>query len=79
MLPPEAREDFQKLCEGVELGLRSHKIMCSIRPLVSAVWINMNEKQDPNRFAVERMIKDIDGVLCYWVVPGEGEEPEAVE
>jgi hypothetical protein len=81
MLPPEAQEDFKKLCDGVELGLRSHRVIRSIRPLVSAVWVSMSEKQDPNRFAVERMVKDIDDVLCYWVVPDnrEGEEPESVE
>lgn len=73
-LPEEKRADFEKLCEGIELGLRGYRVLLNIKPLITAVWVSMSENQDGNRFGVERMLKDIDGVLSYWVVP---EDPEA--
>jgi len=82
VLPEGRRADFERLCQGVELGLRGYRVLLSIKPLITAVWVNMNEKRDGNRFAVERMLKDIDDVLSFWVIPedsGAGETLDSSE
>jgi len=61
--------DLDILFASAELGLRAHHVLVSLRPLIAAVWTNMNERDDGNRFAVERMLKDIDQVINYWASP----------
>ena len=67
------------LFECSEMGMRSFRTLSSLRPLIAALWKGMSENGDPNRFAVERMIKDIDQILGYWVVPDDEGEIEVKE
>lgn len=69
---------LDKLCSPMELALRGYRVVQSIKPLVTSLWVTMNEREDPNRFIVERMLKDMDDLLDFWVVPDdEPSEDEA--
>lgn len=61
---------LDKLCSPMELAVRGYHVIQAVKPLIASVWITMNEREDANRFVVERMLHDIDDVLDYWIVPG---------
>ena len=67
-------ESIEALFESAEMGMRSFRVISGMRPLVVAVWEKMASSGDPNRFTVENMVKEMDAVLGYWVIPDEKEE-----
>jgi len=78
-ISPECMELIAPLFESSEMGMRSFRILASIRPLVASVWSSLSANGDPNRFAVENMLRDIDSVLGYWVVSDEKEDTKISE
>lgn len=62
---------LEKLCSPMELAVRGYRVVQSIKPLVTSLWVTMNEREDPNRFIVEGMLKDMDDLLDFWVVPDD--------
>jgi hypothetical protein len=75
VLPRLSAEDAElatRLLEASELGLRSFDAVRSMRPLVAAVWRGMCENNDPNRFAVESMIRELDAFLAFWITVDRG-------
>jgi len=62
---------LEKLCSPMELAVRSYHVIHSVKPLVTSLWLTMTEREDPNRFIVERMLKDMDALLDFWVVPDD--------
>jgi len=73
------RHNLRLLAKTASLGLHGYRIVLAMKPLVDAVWASMAKRDDPNRFAVERMIKDMDGFLCSWVEVGKGRKPRGVK
>lgn len=69
------RRDLRRLARAAGLGLHGYRLILSVKPLVSAVWTSMASRNDQNRFAVERMLKDIDTFLCSWVEAGKERRP----
>jgi len=70
---------LEKLCSPMELAIRGYRVVQSLKPLVTSLWVTMNERQDPNRFIVERMLQDMDALLDFWVVPDdESSEDEGI-
>ena len=69
---------LEKLCKPMELSIRAYRVIQSIKPLVTSLWVTMNEREDANRFIVQGMLKDMDDLLDFWVVPDNdaGEGPE---
>ena len=76
---PEDLAGIEVLFEASEMGMRSFRVLTAIRPLVASVWSSLSANGDPNRFAVENMLRDIDEVLGYWVVPDEKEDDSSAE
>jgi len=79
ILGPDEFKEIVPLIEASEMGMRSFRVLSAIRPLIASVWSSMASNGDPNRFAVENMLHDIDKVLCYWVVSDEKEVNESSE
>ena len=69
---PGCPDDLLKLQAGVKLGLRGYRVIMAIRPLVQDVWTSLSNDSNPQRFVVERMLRDIDDYLSSWIVPDEG-------
>jgi hypothetical protein len=69
-------DSIATLFESSEMGMRGFRVISGMRPLVVALWENMSSNGDPNRFAVENMIKEMDAVIGYWVIPDAPDEKE---
>jgi hypothetical protein len=67
-------DDLLKLRAGVALGIRGYRVILALRPLIQEVWTSLSNDGNPRRFAVERMLRDIDDYLSSWIVPEEGSE-----
>jgi len=79
-LGDEDSKMLEKLCAPMELSIRGYRVIHSVKPLITSLWLTMNEREDPNRFIVERMLKDMNDLLDYWVVPDDGSsEDQGVE
>jgi len=74
VLSPEEMEEIKVLFEASELGLRSFRVLFAIRPLIASIFESLVSKLDAKRFSLEGMLRDIDNILCYWVVEDEKEE-----
>ena len=68
----DAIQDLEKLCAGVKLGLHGYRVIMAIRPLIQDVWTSMANDNNPQRFVVERMLRQIDDYLSSWIVLDEG-------
>ena len=79
-LPEESLSgDIEKLQAGIGLGLGGYHVIMSIRPLIQSVWVSFCTEDNPQRFVVERILREIDDYLSSWIVPDKGSEDETEE
>jgi len=70
-LDAEDAKILEKLCSPMEIAIRGYRVVHSVKPLVTSLLMTMNERSDQNRFIVERMLKDMNDLLDFWVVPDD--------
>jgi len=70
----ELPKEIEALFQSSEMGMRSFRVLACIRPLLISVWDGMASKTDNRRFAVEKMIRQIDDIIGYWVLPDDTED-----
>jgi hypothetical protein len=64
-------KEVEVLFHSSEMGMRSFRVLACIRPFLLRLWDNMSSNNNAAKFAVEKMIRQIDDIIGYWILPDE--------
>jgi len=66
-IDPGHRDIVSRTIDAALLGIEAKRIIDDIRPIITAIWMNLNITPTQQIYAVEELLKRIDNHGCKWL------------